>query len=188
MDRSNIVIILLVTGVYWRMRSKQPAGVQPTVQRSAATKAPETVTLNGAGCNIPVSLISKWSSEYKDKTECPGQLPERGKRRWYKANNRKNSRFCGKAMRLSQSRIYKYFWNRKYPIHRDGGCAYNLPAYERSEIERRCCSGYLPWENRKMERPRIISLILASVPANDIIVAHRSDGSGTTFFTDYLSR
>src|SRR4030067_2610810 len=63
----KIAIILIMAGVLLAgCVSKQPTEVKPAVQSTTvqSTKAPETVTLNGAGATFPYPLISKWSSEY----------------------------------------------------------------------------------------------------------------------------
>src|SRR5660397_118213 len=58
MNRLKIILILILAGMLLTgCVSKQPVEVQPT-------KAPATVTLNGAGATFPYPLISKWSSEY----------------------------------------------------------------------------------------------------------------------------
>ncbi|MFZ3385193.1 MAG: substrate-binding domain-containing protein, partial [Candidatus Methanoperedens sp.] len=64
MNRLKILLILILAGVLLAgCVNKQPAEVQPTATVQP-TKAPETVTLNGAGATFPYPLISKWSSEY----------------------------------------------------------------------------------------------------------------------------
>jgi phosphate transport system substrate-binding protein len=69
MNRLKTILILILAGVLLAgCVSQQPPQGQPTVQPTAPsvqpTKAPETVTLNGAGATFPYPLISKWSSEY----------------------------------------------------------------------------------------------------------------------------
>ena len=71
MNRLKTILILMLAGVMVAgvagCVSQQPSTEQPTVQTTATvqpTKAPSTLTLNGAGATFPYPLISKWSSEY----------------------------------------------------------------------------------------------------------------------------
>src|SRR3990170_7738078 len=57
------VIIILAAMLLAGCVSKQPSEIQPA-GNVQPTKAPGTITLNGAGATFPYPLISKWSSEY----------------------------------------------------------------------------------------------------------------------------
>jgi phosphate transport system substrate-binding protein len=67
---------------------------------------------------------------------------------------------------------------------------YNLPSVPNLKVNGEIISGIYLKEIKKWNDPKIAALNPgAQLPNNPIVVAHRSDGSGTTFiFTDFLSK
>ena len=66
---------------------------------------------------------------------------------------------------------------------------YNLPGVEGLRLTPQVLAGIFAGRITKWNDPRIASLNAGvTLPGDDILVVHRSDGSGTTFvFTDYLA-
>ncbi|MBV9618162.1 MAG: phosphate ABC transporter substrate-binding protein PstS [Verrucomicrobia bacterium] len=68
--------------------------------------------------------------------------------------------------------------------------AYNLPGNPSLKLDENAIAGIFLGEIKKWNDPKIAATNTGiSLPDQDIVVVHRSDGSGTTFiFTDYLSK
>ncbi|HSR26467.1 MAG TPA: phosphate ABC transporter substrate-binding protein PstS, partial [Candidatus Eisenbacteria bacterium] len=68
--------------------------------------------------------------------------------------------------------------------------AYNLPGVDRLQLDGTALASIYLGTIKKWNDPAIVALNGgARLPATDITVVHRSDGSGTTYaFTDYLSK
>ena len=67
---------------------------------------------------------------------------------------------------------------------------YNLPGNPSLKLDGDTIAGIFLGQIRKWNDPKLAALNPgAKLPDQDIVVVHRSDGSGTTFiFTDYLSK
>ncbi|MGH7868183.1 MAG: phosphate ABC transporter substrate-binding protein PstS, partial [Candidatus Dormibacteraceae bacterium] len=67
--------------------------------------------------------------------------------------------------------------------------AYNLPGVQRLNLDGATISGIYLGQIKRWNDPALQSLNSNRLPALDIKVAHRSDGSGTSYaFTDYLAK
>lgn len=196
MNRLKIILILILAGVLLAgCVSKPPAEVQPTVQPTATvqpSKAPETLTLNGAGATFPYPLISKWSSEYnKIKPNLQVNYQSVGSGAGIKQITEKTVDFGASDAPLTEKEYTNI--SRILQIPESIGAvvvAYNLPGIEKGvKLSSDVVADIFIGKITKWNDPKIVSLNPGiQFPAKDIIVAHRSDGSGTTFvFTDYLS-
>ncbi|MFZ3059576.1 MAG: phosphate ABC transporter substrate-binding protein PstS [Candidatus Methanoperedens sp.] len=190
MNRLKTILILILAGVLIAgCVSKPPAEVQPTVQ---PTKAPETLTLNGAGATFPYPLISKWSSEYnKINPNIQINYQSVGSGAGIQQITAKTVNFGASDAPLSEQ-VYKNLTGILQIPETIGAVvvAYNLPGIEKGvKLSGDVIADIFLGKITKWNDPRIVSLNPGiQFPAKDIIVAHRSDGSGTTFvFTDYLS-
>ena len=154
----------------------------------------EASTLNGAGGTFPAPLYQKWFSEYANADPGPGQLP----------GDRLGRRHQGHSGPDDRLRRFRRADDRR-PAHGRQGRT-DLPHPDRArrhradlqharshrpaEVHRRDTGRHLPRRHLRSGTTRSSSPTtreLASVN-QDIVVVHRSDGSGTTFgFTDYLS-
>ncbi len=187
MNRSKILIILILAGVLLAgCVSKQPDGVQPTA------KAPETVTLNGAGATFPYPLISKWSSEYnKIKPNIQINYQSVGSGAGINQITAKTVDFGASDAPLTEKEYANISGILQIPESIGAVVvAYNLPGIQKGvKLTGDVVADIFLGKITKWNDPRIVSLNSdIQLPAKDIIVAHRSDGSGTTFvFTDYLS-
>ncbi len=194
MNRLKIIIILILAGVLLAgCVSKQPDGVQTTVQPTATVqKAPETVTLNGAGATFPYPLISKWSSEYnKIKPNIQINYQSVGSGAGIKQITEKTVDFGASDAPLTEKEYANVSGILQIPESIGAVVvAYNLPGIQKGvKLSSDVVADIFLGKITKWNDPRIVSLNSGiQFPAKDIIVAHRSDGSGTTFvFTDYLS-
>ncbi len=192
----RIALILVLAGVLLAgCVSKQPADqttVQPTVATVQPTKAPATITLNGAGATFPYPLISKWSSEYnKINPNIQINYQSVGSGAGIKQITAKTVDFGASDAPLTEQEYSNVSGILQIPESIGAVViAYNLPGIQQGvNLSGDVIADIFLGKITKWNDPRIVSLNPGiQFPAKDIIVAHRSDGSGTTFvFTDYLS-
>ncbi|NJD53684.1 MAG: phosphate ABC transporter substrate-binding protein PstS [Candidatus Methanoperedens sp.] len=199
MNRLKMILILILAGVLLAgCVSKQPAEVQPTVQPAQSTgvptdqttKAPET--LNGAGATFPYPLISKWSSEYnKIKPDVQINYQSVGSGAGIKQITERTVDFGASDAPLTEQEFSNISGVLQIPESIGAVVvAYNLPGIQTGvKLSGDVVADIFLGKITKWNDPRIVSINSGiQLPDKDIIVAHRSDGSGTTFvFTDYLS-
>ncbi|MCZ7356477.1 MAG: phosphate ABC transporter substrate-binding protein PstS [Candidatus Methanoperedens sp.] len=191
MNRLKIILILILAGVLVAgCVSTPPAQVQPTVQTTA--QPPATITLNGAGATFPYPLISKWSSEHsKINPNIQINYQSVGSGAGIQQITAKTVDFGASDAPLSEQ-VYKNLTGILQIPETIGAVvvAYNLPGIQKGvNLSGDVIADIFLGKITKWNDPRIVSLNPdIQFPPKDIIVAHRSDGSGTTFvFTDYLS-
>jgi len=188
----KIAIILILAGVLLAgCVSKQPAEVQPTTTVQP-TKAPETITLNGAGATFPYPLISKWSSEYnKIKPDVQINYQSVGSGAGIKQITAKTVDFGASDAPLTEQEYTNVSGILQIPESIGAVVvAYNLPGIEKGlKLSGGVVADIFLGKITKWNDPKIVSLNPGiKFPDEPIVVAHRTDGSGTTFvFTDYLS-
>jgi phosphate transport system substrate-binding protein len=188
----KLAIILILAGVLLAgCLSNQPTQVQPTTTVQP-TKAPETITLNGAGATFPYPLISKWSSEYnKIKPNIQINYQSVGSGAGIKQITEKTVNFGASDAPLTEQEYANISGILQIPETIGAVVvAYNLPDIEKGvKLSGDVIAGIFLGKIKKWNDPKIVSLNPGiQLPDKDMIVAHRSDGSGTTFvFTDYLS-
>ncbi len=193
----RITLILVLAGVLLAgCVSNQPPDVQTTVQPTVATvqptKAPATITLNGAGATFPYPLISKWSSEYgKINPNIQINYQSVGSGAGIQQITAKTVNFGATDAPLTEQEYANASGILQIPESIGAVVvAYNLPGVQKGvNLSGDVIADIFLGKITKWNDPRIVSLNPGiQFPAKDIIVAHRSDGSGTTFvFTDYLS-
>lgn len=190
MNRLKIILILILAGMLLAgCVSKQPVEVQPTVQ---PTKAPATVTINGAGATFPYPLISKWSSEYnKIKPNVQINYQSVGSGAGIKQITERTVDFGASDAPLTEQEFANISGILQIPESIGAVViSYNLPGIQTGvKLSPDVVADIFLGKITKWNDPRIVSLNSGTqFPDKDIIVAHRSDGSGTTFvFSDYLS-
>ncbi len=196
MSRLKIIIILILAGVFLAgCVSKSPESqitVQPTTPTVQSTGASGTVTLNGAGATFPYPLISKWSSEYgKINPNIQINYQSVGSGAGIKQITAKTVDFGASDAPLTEQEFSNVSGILQIPESIGAVViAYNLPGIQQGvNLSGDVIADIFLGKITKWNDPRIVSLNPGiQFPAKDIIVAHRSDGSGTTFvFTDYLS-
>jgi phosphate transport system substrate-binding protein len=194
MNRLKIILILILAGVLLAgCVSKQPAEVKPTtIPTVQPTKGLETVTLNGAGATFPYPLISKWSSEYyKINPNVQINYQSVGSGAGIQQITAKTVDFGASDAPLTEEEYAGAPGILQIPESIGAVVvAYNLPGIQSGvKLSGDVVADIFFGKIKKWNDPRIVSLNPGiQFPDKDIIVAHRSDGSGTTFvFTDYLS-
>src|ERR687893_306004 len=161
-------------------------GILGTIKDSFA----QQVTLNGAGATFPFPLIDTWRVEYETvKPEVSINYQSIGSGGGVKQFIEKTVDFGATDAPLTAEEIQQA----PGAVHIPETIGSVVPAYN------------LPIEGLKLTGPILADIFLGkitkwndpkiqsinsglSLPAEDIVVVHRSDGSGTTFvWTDYLS-
>src|ERR687891_72041 len=161
-------------------------GILGTIKDSFA----QQVTLNGAGATFPFPLIDTWRVEYQTvKPEVSINYQSIGSGGGVKQFIEKTVDFGASDAPLTAEEIQQA----PGAVHIPETIGSVVPAYN------------LPIEGLKLTGPILADIFLGkitkwndpkiqsinsglSLPAEDIVVVHRSDGSGTTFvWTDYLS-
>ena len=153
----------------------------------------QQVTINGAGATFPFPLIDTWRVEYqKVKPDVNINYQSIGSGGGIKQFTAKTVDFGATDAPLSQNESQ----NAPGAIHIPETigsvvAAYNIPSIPEKglKLTGEILADIFLGKITKWNDPKIQSLNTdKTLPGDDIIVAHRSDGSGTTFvWTDYLS-
>jgi phosphate transport system substrate-binding protein len=186
MKLKKLIILIMTVVLLSGCVSKQPAEPATNVQ------APESITLNGAGATFPYPLISKWSSEYnKINPEAQINYQSVGSGAGINQITARTVDFGASDAPLSDQEYAFVPGLLQIPVSIGAVVvAYNLPGIQKGvKLSGAVISDIFLGKIKKWNDPKIVSLNPGiQFPDKDIIVAHRSDGSGTTFvFTDYLS-
>ncbi len=160
---------------------------------SGAVYAQNTVTINGAGATFPFPLIDTWRVEYqKVHPEVNINYQSIGSGGGIKQFTEKTVDFGATDAPLSQNESQ----------HAPGAvhipetigsvvAAYNLPSIPDKglKLSGQVLADIFLGKITKWNDPKIQDMNKdKTLPGDDIVVVHRSDGSGTTFvWTDYLS-
>ena len=150
----------------------------------------QQVTINGAGATFPFPLIDTWRVEYqKVKPEVSINYQSIGSGGGVKQFVEKTVDFGGTDAPLTSEEIQQAP-NAVHIPETIGSVvpAYNLPV-EGLKLTGPILGDIFLGKITKWNDPKIQSINSGlSLPADNIAVVHRSDGSGTTFvWTDYLS-
>jgi phosphate transport system substrate-binding protein len=158
----------------------------------AASARSGSVDLTGAGATFPYPLYSKWFSDYAAQKGVKINYQSIGSGGGIRQLSEGTVDFGASDSPMSDEDIAKA----KGPIMHFptvlGAVAvtYNLPALSAPlKLSGDVLADVFAGRITKWNDPRIASLNAGvSLPGDDILVVHRSDGSGTTFvFTDYLA-
>ena len=151
-------------------------------------------TLTGAGATFPYPLYSKWVFEYEKLH--PGtriNYQSIGSGGGIRQISERTVDFGASDAPMNDEQLGKAK-GRLLHIPTTLGAVvltYNLPGYKGDlKLTSDVVAGIFLGEIKKWNDPKIAALNKgAHLPETDIAVAHRSDGSGTTFvFVDYLSK
>jgi phosphate transport system substrate-binding protein len=150
----------------------------------------QQVTINGAGATFPFPLIDTWRVEYQTvKPEVSINYQSIGSGGGVKQFIEKTVDFGATDAPLTSEEILQAP-NAVHIPETIGSVvpAYNLPV-EGLKLTGPIIGDIFLGKITKWNDPKIQSINSGlSLPADDIVVVHRSDGSGTTFvWTDYLS-
>jgi phosphate transport system substrate-binding protein len=151
------------------------------------------VDLTGAGATFPYPIYSKWFSEYAAKTGVKINYQSIGSGGGIRQLSEETVDFGASDSPMSDEEMAKAKGGPIIHIPTVLGAdviTYNLPGVSTSlKLTGDVIAGIFMGNVKKWNDPKIAALNPGvSLPNQDILVVHRSDGSGTTYiFTDYLS-
>src|SRR5919106_6957888 len=164
-------------------------GILGTIKDSLA----QQITLNGAGATFPFPLIDTWRVEYQTvKPDVSINYQSIGSGGGVKQFIEKTVDFGASDAPLNEEEVQKA----KGAVHIPETIgsvvpAYNLPQIGDAELKLTgpIIADIFLGKITKWDDPKIKEINSGlELPSEDIVVVHRSDGSGTTFvFTDYLA-
>ena len=151
----------------------------------------QQMTINGAGATFPFPLIDTWRVEYQTvKPDVNINYQSIGSGGGVKQFIEKTVDFGATDAPLTPEEIQQAPGAVHIPETIGSVvAAYNLPGVEGLKLTGPILADIFLGKITKWNDPKIQSINSGlSLPAEDIVVVHRSDGSGTTFvWTDYLS-
>lgn len=188
--KRSLVLVFALYGCANPTPPEQVGGARP----ASAPDKPGTSAINAAGASFPYPLISKWTSIYHDQTGVKINYQSIGSGGGQKALLDRTVAFAGSDAPLSQDK-WEQAQARGGVVHIPETLGAVVPVVHVEGVSGLKLTGaaladiYLG-KVKKWNDPEIARLNPnAKLPAHDIVVVHRSDGSGTTFvFTGYLSK
>jgi phosphate transport system substrate-binding protein len=151
------------------------------------------VDLNGAGATFPYPIYGKWTTDYAAKTGIKINYQSIGSGGGVRQIREQTVDFGASDAPMSDEEMASAKGGPIMHIPTVLGAdvvTYNLPEVtQQLKLSGEVVADIFLGKIKKWNDPRIGTLNAgAKLPAADILVVHRSDGSGTTFiFTDYLS-
>jgi phosphate transport system substrate-binding protein len=168
-----------------------------TVEKSAqaltpAPAASEPVTLQGSGASFPAPIYSRWFREFSDKNKnIRVNYQATGSGAGIKAFVEGQTDFGASDAAMTDEEIKQANGNVRLLPMTAGNIvlAYNLQGVTGLKLTRSAYVGIFQGQIKKWNAPEIAKANPGlKLPDADITVAHRSDGSGTTFvFTQHLA-
>jgi phosphate transport system substrate-binding protein len=160
---------------------------------SSTSSSGGSVDLTGAGATFPYPLYSKWFDEYAKLTGVKINYQSIGSGGGIRQLSEGTVDFGATDSPMSDEELAKAKYGPILHIPTVLGAVvvtYNIPGLSVPlELTPQVIADIFAGKITKWNDTRIASLNpTASLPSSDILVVHRSDGSGTTYiFTDYLS-
>jgi len=160
---------------------------------SAAAPASSGVALTGAGATFPYPLYSKWFNEYATKTGVKINYQSIGSGGGIRQLSEQTVDFGATDAPMSDAELAKAKGGPVLHIPTALGAVvitYNLPGVTTPlSLTGDVVAAIYQGQITRWNDARIAALNSGvALPATDILVVHRSDGSGTSYvFTDYLS-
>jgi phosphate transport system substrate-binding protein len=160
---------------------------------SGAANASASVDLNGAGATFPQPIYYKWTSDYAGKTGVKINYQAIGSGGGIRQLSDQTVDFGASDSPMNETEMANAKGGPVMHIPTVIGAVvigYNLPELTQPlRLTGDAIADIYQGKITKWNDPRIATLNPgAKLPAADILVVHRSDGSGTTFiFSDYLS-
>jgi phosphate transport system substrate-binding protein len=159
---------------------------------AAQTGAQAQLLINGAGATFPYPIYSKWFDEYaKVDPSVRFNYQSIGSGGGQKQITARTVDFGASDGPMSDDNLAKAPGKILHIPTVAGAVVitYNLPDNPKLKLDGSTLAGIFLGNVTKWNDPKIAALNPdVKLPATDIVVVHRSDGSGTSFiFTDYLS-
>src|ERR671932_302445 len=171
--------------------SERKATADTTARQPSASSG--GVALTGAGATFPQPIYNKWFSDYAQQTGIKINYQSIGSGGGIRQLSEGTVDFGASDSPMSDDEMAKAKGGPVVHIPTVLGAVvltYNLPELSAPlKLSGDLIADIFLGKITKWNDPRIAALNAgAKLPASDILVVHRSDGSGTTFvFTDYLS-
>ena len=156
------------------------------------------MSLTGAGATFPYPMYSKWFSEYKKAhSDIEINYQSIGSGGGIKQVTEGTVDFGASDGPMNDAQLKDFQGKRGYPVlHFPTVMGADVPTYNLPGVNAElnftqdAISGIFLGRISKWNDPAIANANKGvNLPANDIVVIHRSDGSGTTYiWTDYLSK
>ncbi|MHB1006139.1 MAG: phosphate ABC transporter substrate-binding protein PstS [Chloroflexota bacterium] len=172
--------------------TKAPSG-SATTGAGAQTVSGGAKTLNGAGASFPAVLYTKWFNEYKKATGVEVNYQSIGSGGGIKAISDQTVDFGASDAPMTDEQLKAAKGGATLHIPTAlGGVAvtYSIPGVTKTlKFTPETLSGIFLGDIKRWNDPKLAADNPdAGLPNTDIVVIHRSDGSGTTnIFTDYLT-
>ena len=159
---------------------------------AAQTGVQAQLLINGAGATFPYPIYSKWFDEYaKTDPSVRFNYQSIGSGGGQKQITARTVDFGASDGPMSDENLAKAPGKILHIPTVAGAVVitYNLPDNPKLKLDGPTLAGIFLGNVTKWNDPKIVALNPdVKLPATDIVVVHRSDGSGTSFiFTDYLS-
>jgi phosphate transport system substrate-binding protein len=174
--------------------SKEEGGAAPAAAPAASAAQPSSgpVTLQGSGASFPAPIYSRWFREFSDKNkDIRVNYQATGSGAGIKAFVEGQTDFGASDAAMTDEEITQAQGNVILLPITAGNIvlAYNLEGVKDLKLSRDAYVGIFQGKIKKWNDPVIAKANEGTkMPDKDITVAHRSDGSGTTFvFTQHLS-
>jgi phosphate transport system substrate-binding protein len=167
---------------------------QSATSSSTATSSGQSVDLTGAGATFPYPLYSKWFSEYAKLTGVRINYQSIGSGGGIRQLSEETVDFGATDSPMSDEELAKAKGGLILHIPTVLGAVvitYNLPGLTSPiELTSQVIADIFSGRITKWSDTRITSINpTLKLPNSDILVVHRSDGSGTSYiFTDYLTK
>ena len=175
------------------MRLKKVVFFSAALWAGIAASASAQITINGAGATFPYPIYSKWFDEYaKVDPSVRFNYQSIGSGGGQKQITAQTVDFGASDGPMSDENLAKAP-GKLLHIPTVAGAdviTYNLPGNPTLKLDAGTVAGIFLGKITNWNDPAIAKLNPdAKLPDMDIVVVHRSDGSGTTYiFTDYLSK
>ena len=157
------------------------------------TASAQSVSLTGAGATFPYPIYSKWFSDYATKTSVRINYQSIGSGGGIRQLSEQTVDFGASDAPMSDAELAKAKGGKVLHFPMVLGAVvvtYTLPSVQKPlKLSGLVLADIFLGKITKWNDARIGSLNAGvALPAKDILVVHRSDGSGTSFiFTDYLA-
>jgi phosphate transport system substrate-binding protein len=167
---------------------------QSSTSSSTPSASGQSVDLTGAGATFPYPLYSKWFSEYANRAGVKINYQSIGSGGGIRQLSEQTVDFGASDSPMSDEELAKAKGGPILHIPTVLGAVvitYNLPGVTTPlDLTPQIIADIFSGRITKWSDTRITSInATAKLPASDILVVHRSDGSGTSYiFTDYLSK
>ena len=166
---------------------------QSTTSSSTSSSSGQSVDLTGAGATFPYPIYSKWFSEYANSTGVRINYQSIGSGGGIRQLSEETADFGASDSPMSDEELAKTKGGPVLHIPTVLGAdviTYNLPGVTTAlKFTPEAIAEIFMGRIKKWNDTRLASLNPGvALPNQDILVVHRSDGSGTTYiFTDYLT-